>query len=823
MQKTLLAAAIGLALIGSASAADPVSITADNSTKTWTEADGNTPAYANQDVKGATGNEVLKIDGAWAGAILATSQDVTVSDLSEINIDISGLEDKTVGIQTLYAADGHSLTIENVGSLTAKTHGRQNAAGPQGPIVVQTVGGTLSINAAEDVTLEAEKTNVISSQLSSTSSGLVDITAGGTLSIKADSETYGAIVVMALQDSDVDGVNAALKLQAKNIKIEAKVDAIEAYDQDKKWNQTPGSGAIAASVSAVDTLEIKAGRYGLFQTRQSDADVATKMTAGSKISITGEQSAIRTKAPEGAKASSTVSISAPTAELNSSDSTEATVQIGSGTGLTFSGLNGGVTNVTVTNEAEQGKAISIAENATVSGTNAVLNVVKGDVAAENGTMTLTDSTVTLGEGVSMKLGTLNGTGTNTVALNSATSTATIKNATGHVVADFSDDALDSESETATFTVETFGEGATLTARARNNGTDAVTQFENVASRVDAGTSYDLTLEAAGINDGLYATWDADANESKGGVVNVRAGEENGVTHGLSQLAAVGYMQWRSAMNHMQYRLGEIRDQNGYNNGGWVRVYNGKDEFGSQNVENKYYGAQLGYDHKIAGTNVLVGGAFSYTRGESTFDLGEGDNYNYDFTLYGTWLADSGFFLDGTVKYGSLSNDVTFDRNNIAGAGTASYDTNAISVSAEAGWRFPVAGFAYVEPQAEVMYGHIWSADYSFNDIRVTNEAVDMTVGRLGVQAGLQCPNKKGGAYVRASVLHDFQGDADVTFRQGTNKVSLDEELGDTWYELGIGANWNVTDSTYVYADFNYTDGGEVESPWRWSLGVRMAW
>ena len=53
--------------------------------------------------------------------------------------------------------------------------------------------------------------------------------------------------------------------------------------------------------------------------------------------------------------------------------------------------------------------------------------------------------------------------------------------------------------------------------------------------------------------------------------------------------------------------------------------------------------------------------------------------------------------------------------------------------------------------------------------------------------------------------------------------SLNEELGDTWYELGIGANYNVTDSTYVYADFNYADGGEIESPWRWSVGVRFAW
>lgn len=422
-----------------------------------------------------------------------------------------------------------------------------------------------------------------------------------------------------------------------------------------------------------------------------------------------------------------------------------------------------------------------------------------------------------------------------VNLNGATSQAKLGTVTSDVNVNFSDKTLGGTLAKGekNLSVENLQKG-TLTATAKNTGADAQTQFEGLADRISVQSTpaeggdavnvdYNMSLAASGIHDGLTATWDADANEDLGGVANVRAGEENGVTHGLSQLAAVGYMQWRSAMNHMQYRLGEIRDQNGYNNGGWVRVYNGKDEFGSQNVENKYYGAQLGYDHKIAGTNVLVGGAFSYTRGESTFDLGEGDNYNYDFTLYGTWLADSGFYLDGTIKYGALSNDVTFDHNDIVGGGTASYDTNAIGVSAEAGWRFPVTNFAYVEPQAEVMYGHIWSADYNFNGIDVTNEAVDMTVGRLGVQAGLQCPNKKGGAYVRASVLHDFQGDADVTFRQGADKVTLNEELGDTWYELGIGANWNVTESTYVYADFNYTDGGEVESPWRWSVGVRMAW
>lgn len=814
MHKTILATAIGLALAGSA-----VAVTIEEDTTTsWTEQSGSV-AY-DEDVTG-TGTVDLTVSGAWTQAFGATKgTEMTVSGIEDLNVDI----DK--GVHAFYASNGSTLNVD-VGSLTVTLDGRNDKQDK--PIGIHAFGGSVNVTADGNITFTDTESNVIMAQQVGGHEGWVSIRAGGDVTITAKGKAGGVTVGSFQQQTGSAGV----EIEGRNVTIDASeakgdnsgVDAVVVYDYQKEYG-TGHSKNLTVDIKAQQDLTLKGSRYGVYSTRKDGGTGAVStFTAGNKISVYGNDGALISIAPDtGEDAENSISLFAPVAELTSNNAATATVNVGSKTEISFAGLNGGVTNVTVTNEAEQGNAISIAENATVSGTNAVLNVVKGDVAAENGTMTLTDSTVTLGEGVSMKLGTLNGTGTNTVALNSATSTATIKNATGHVVADFSDDALDSEGETATFTVETFGEGATLTARARNNGTDAVTQFENVASRVDAGESdYDLTLEAAGINDGLYATWDDDANASKGGVVNVRAGEENGVTHGLSQLAAVGYMQWRSAMNHMQYRLGEIRDQNGYNNGGWVRVYNGKDEFGSQNVENKYYGAQLGYDHKIAGTNVLVGGAFSYTRGESTFDLGEGDNYNYDFTLYGTWFADSGFFLDGTVKYGSLSNDVTFDRNNIAGAGTASYDTNAISVSAEAGWRFPVAGFAYVEPQAEVMYGHIWSADYSFNDIRVTNEAVDMTVGRLGVQAGLQCPNKKGGAYVRASVLHDFQGDADVTFRQGTNKVSLDEELGDTWYELGIGANWNVTDSTYVYADFNYTDGGEVESPWRWSLGVRMAW
>ena len=236
MHKTLLATAIGLALIGSAAAADPVTITTDNSTQTWTEENGKSPAFANQDVKGETGNETLLIEGAWKGGIHATAQDVTVSNLASLDIQINGLQQTDTGVNGLYASGGHTLTIQDVDSVSVVT---SNLTNSQAPIPVHAMGGTIRVNAAGDITLQGE-TTVISSQLSGTSSGLVDLTAGGTLSIKSNSTDKTAVTVMALQSSEVEGINAGMKLNAQNVKIEAGLDAVDVFDQDLNWNGAPG-------------------------------------------------------------------------------------------------------------------------------------------------------------------------------------------------------------------------------------------------------------------------------------------------------------------------------------------------------------------------------------------------------------------------------------------------------------------------------------------------------------------------------------------------------------------------------------------------------
>lgn len=89
---------------------------------------------------------------------------------------------------------------------------------------------------------------------------------------------------------------------------------------------------------------------------------------------------------------------------------------------------------------------------------------------------------------------------------------------------------------------------------------------------------------------------------------------------------------------------------------------------------------------------------------------------------------------------------------------------------------------------------------------------------MGVLAGMKCPNQKGDVYVRASVVHEFLGDAPINVG---NVATLERDGKDTWFEYGVGANFNVTKSTYVWADVERTSGGVLNEDYRRTLGVRM--
>ena len=57
---------------------------------------------------------------------------------------------------------------------------------------------------------------------------------------------------------------------------------------------------------------------------------------------------------------------------------------------------------------------------------------------------------------------------------------------------------------------------------------------------------------------------------------------------------------------------------------------------------------------------------------------------------------------------------------------------------------------------------------------------------------------------------------------GMARQVIHEDLGDSWLEMGIGANFNLTDTTYTYVDMERTTGGRVTENYRWNVGIRHA-
>lgn len=303
---------------------------------------------------------------------------------------------------------------------------------------------------------------------------------------------------------------------------------------------------------------------------------------------------------------------------------------------------------------------------------------------------------------------------------------------------------------------------------------------------------------------------ADMNLSEGGTFTVvqKANEKIEAVKTLSVLSA---LQWRHDMNDLMKRMGELRTSpEGI--GGWARVYGS--EQAHDGIDMKNASVQVGADADVD-MGWKAGAAFSYTDGSSDMTAGSADHKAYGLAAYGTWLGEGGHFVDLIAKVSRLETDY-----GIKGT-SGSFENNAFSLSAEYGRHFELAGGAFVEPQVEVTWGRIMGDDFLNSEgVRIEQDDFDSLIGRMGVRAGFNFPKDKGLVYARASVLHDFKGESEAVASLGAKSVRMSDDIGGTWGEFGVGANFRLTPATYTYVDLERTTGGEVSEMWRWNVGVR---
>lgn len=358
--------------------------------------------------------------------------------------------------------------------------------------------------------------------------------------------------------------------------------------------------------------------------------------------------------------------------------------------------------------------------------------------------------------------------------------------------------------------------ATLTENYVGINADDVTSedLDNLkAVTADAATlTREQVVSEGDINGGLSRVVNPDG--TKGEVLETKNTKQDA----YQTLTVMNALAWRHEMNDLTKRMGELRDSP-VGIGSWARLYGSEQEYGDQNLKTRSTSVQVGTDFPV-GENWKVGAALTYTNGDTSYEVGKADSDSYSGAIYGTWLSESGQFVDLIAKYTRMKSD--FSLNGFNG----SQDNDALSVSAEYGWHLKLNDLLFVEPQVELTYGRVFGDTFDAeanNAMTIEQDDFDSLIGRVGVRTGFYFPNNKGTIYLRVSGAYDFQGEYEYTARNAQTKRSFKDDLGGAWVEYAVGANFNLTDNAYTYVDLERTSGGEVTENWRWNVGFRYVW
>lgn len=330
----------------------------------------------------------------------------------------------------------------------------------------------------------------------------------------------------------------------------------------------------------------------------------------------------------------------------------------------------------------------------------------------------------------------------------------------------------------------------------------------------------LTFEGKEFNAG--GLWDIDPTLAKQGndwyLIKI-AKTANNDTRVLLDAADNSYALWRNTNDSLRSRLGALASGSELSDGIWARTQAGR--FSGDNYEGRYNLYQLGFD-QAADAKSVYGAAVDYGDGTGSYDNGSGKDKLKSFSLYGVWTGNNGAYTNVTARYGMVSTDLESYGDY---PDKAEYKQHAYSVSVEYGKRFDMERGFFIEPQAQFTLGRLGSIDYTTD--RGANgyiEGMNSAIGRIGFVMGQKIKNGSD-IYLKADLLHEFAGERDLQLTSdagGTSDMlTKHNDYGDTWFELGLGANIKVSKAASIYGEIERGFGGDINKKWSVNGGVRF--
>ena len=748
------------------------------------------------------------------GALMAfvITGSAMAEQLNGNNKEYIGLYNSTTGAGNNVTIEGTNIeTVTFTGSTTGYTNGAFRADNTTGS-VLKNVDTIIVNNGWDNVFLtngsgvmNIEKVNNIFS-VETTSNAPYRVrffhALGGTLNVGTQQNGIGRIelknVGNAFYAQTVNGKNGVINVNAQSIYIDsyggAVIGAVDFNDASANNKSSVNITADDVTIKAIDGTALSAISGTIRQEGNkwiTDTDSEGINHEDNSITITSDTLNIEAKDVVVAKNGSTngvsVSLNSKNIVLKAENDAVlakdmAKVNIGGSDGFVKAEITGNITS------SEQSSVdVSLGEDGSFTG--AIIT------SGENGD----NSSTTLDLGTNS---TWTATGDSNVTTVAGDGNIRVDMTTVEGVEKIAEVAID-DAEDAT--IEVSGTGAVSDYLAANGKTAE----EALAKSVTAGSDNtpvdtEITTEE-GMTGGAYTL---KINED-GSVEATQA--VNTKSDAVSDAGMTLKGHWRAHMNDMNKRMGELRMANS-EHGVWIRMVRGESEY--QGAKMQYNQYQLGYDEKLSvDKRWTVGAAVTFSEGDASYGSGSTDDKSTAFAIYGSKLNNDGTFVDLIARYAHLESDLD-DRN----YGTGDYSTNGMSVSAEFGKRIQQGNGLWIEPQVELTYGSVDSADVAFSkSYKAHYDSMDSFIARAGFALGKDI--KQGNVYARASYLYDFDGETEAQFEGGK---AISEDFGGGWWEVGVGANINLSKATYIYADIEKTFGGEVDTNWQWNLGVRYS-
>ena len=258
-------------------------------------------------------------------------------------------------------------------------------------------------------------------------------------------------------------------------------------------------------------------------------------------------------------------------------------------------------------------------------------------------------------------------------------------------------------------------------------------------------------------------------------------------------------------------------------GSGMRINNDASRVFDQNVG----GFQIGADKRFGslwGGDVYLGVFGGYIYASRDFrDGGDGSTNALSLGGYATWIHPKGWYVDMVGKYTQMWN--YFNTPTLEGSiSTGYYNIPTFGGSLEIGKRFEFAsGRFFIEPEAQL--AGVWEngMNYTASDgLRVHGDDQTSLRGRLGGRVGMHFDLAQGRAiepYVRAEAIEEFLTGNTVT----TDSTSFDSHLSGTTGRFGGGLTARISQSFYIYGEYDYLTGDHIEQPWSVDAGLRWQW